>query len=275
MERLWRVQPGRSSEPGVLYCGTGPAALFRSADGGASWQENEALSNHPTKQFWNPGAGGLILHSIVLDPNDANRMWVAISAAGVFRTDDGGASWQPKNSNIREPAHQFDPNVPLYPEAGQCVHHLELAAGGGERMYLQGHLGTYRSDDGAEHWIDITAGLPSEFGLAMAVHPHDRDTMYVLPLQGGDLRCPPEKKLRVYRTRDAGNSWEPLTAGLPQENAFMGVYRDGLCCDDLDTPGVYFGTNTGQLYASADEGANWSLITQNLPPITSVTATRM
>jgi hypothetical protein len=272
MERLWRVEPGRASEPGVLFCGTGPAALFRSGDGGATWEENAALSSHPTKQYWNPGAGGLILHSIVLDPENANRMWVGISAAGVFRTEDGGASWQPMNDHIKEPAHQFDPNVPLYPEAGQCVHHIEHAAGSADRLYMQAHWGTYRSDDGATHWTEITDGLPSEFGLAMAAHPHDPDTAYVVPLQGGELRCPPEGKLRVFRTRDAGSTWEPLTEGLPQNDAFMGVYRDGLCCDRLDPAGVYFGTNTGQLYASANGGDSWTLITRNLPPITSVAA---
>jgi BNR/Asp-box repeat protein len=275
MERLWRIEPGRSSEPGVLYCGVGPAALFRSDDGGETWHENEALSNHSTRQRWNPGAGGLILHSLVLDPNNSDRMWVAISAAGVFRTDDGGKSWQTKNNKIREPAHQFDPNVPLYGEVGQCVHHLLPAAGQTDRLFLQGHWGTYRSDDGGDTWTEITEGLPSSFGLALATHPHDRNTAYVVPLKGGEFRCPPDAKLRVYRTRDAGKSWQPMTKGLPQEDAFMGVYRDNLCTDSLERAGVYMGTNTGQLYASNDDGESWSLITGNLPPITSVQAAVM
>jgi hypothetical protein len=272
MERLWRIEPGRASESGVLYCGVGPAALFRSDDGGETWRENEALSNHPTRSSWNPGAGGLILHSMVLDPANANRMWVAISAAGVFRTDDGGASWQVKNNNIREPAHQFDPNVPLYPEVGQCVHHLLPAADRPDRLYLQGHWGTYRTDDGGDHWQEITEGLPSSFGLALATHPRDADTAYVVPLKGGEFRTPPDAKLRVYRTRDAGKSWQPLSKGLPQEEAYMGVYRDNLCSDTLAPAGLYLGTNTGQLYVSSDEGESWRLITGNLPPITSVQA---
>ncbi len=273
IERLWRIEPGRASEPDVLYCGVGPAALFRSADGGQTWQENTALSNHPTRSSWTPGAGGLILHSIVLDPANSNRMWVAISAAGVFRTDDGGASWQVKNHNIREPAHQFDPNIPLYPEVGQCVHHLLPAGGGSARLYLQGHWGTYRSEDGGDHWTEITEGLPSSFGLALATHPHDPETAYVVPLRGGEFRSPPDGKLRVFRTRDAGQTWQPMTKGLPQQDAYMGVYRDNLCTDTLERAGVYFGTNTGQLFASADEGETWTLLTQNLPPITSVSAT--
>jgi photosystem II stability/assembly factor-like uncharacterized protein len=273
IERVWRIKPGRESEPNVVFAGVGPAALFRSDDGGETWKENEALSSHPTHDRWNPGAGGLILHSVVLDPDDPRRMWTAISAAGVFRTDDGGASWSVKNDNIREPAHQFDPRVPLYPEVGQCVHHLLPAGGKTDRLFLQGHWGTYRTDDGGDHWTDITAGLPSEFGLALATHPRDRDTAYTVPLVGGEFRVPPEGKLRVFRTRDAGKNWQPLTKGLPQEGAYMGVYRDNLCTDTLDRAGIYMGTNTGQLYASNDEGETWRLLTANLPPITSVEAT--
>jgi photosystem II stability/assembly factor-like uncharacterized protein len=270
LERLWRITPGRASEPDTLFCGVGPAALFRSDDGGETWAENQALSNHETRQRWNPGAGGLILHSLVLDPDNKDRMWIAISAAGVFRTDDGGKSWKVRNNNIREPAHQFDPNIPLYGEVGQCVHHLLPAGGKTDRLFLQGHWGTYRTEDGGDTWTDITEGLPSEFGLALATHPHDPNTAYTVPLVGGEFRCPPEGKLRVFRTRDAGKSWQPMTKGLPQEDAFMGVYRDNMCSDTLQTAGVYFGTNTGQLYASNDEGESWREITGNLPPITSV-----
>ena len=272
IERCWRVAPGRASQPGVYYCGVGPAALFRSDDGGSTWQENAALSSHPSKDRWNPGAGGLILHSMVLDPKNTDRMWIGISAAGVFRTDDGGKSWTPKNDNVRDPVNEFDPNIPRYPEVGQCVHHIEHAPGDNDRLYMQGHWGTYRSDDGAEHWVDITAGLPSEFGLAMTTHPKNAEAMYTMPLVGGNFRCPPEGKLRVFRTQDAGTSWQGMGKGLPQEDAFMGVYRDGMCSDQLQPAGIYFGTNTGQLYASADDGDSWKLITQNLPPVTSVSA---
>lgn len=272
IERCWHIQPGRASEPNVMYCGVGPAALFRSDDNGVTWEENAALSSHPTKSKWAPGAGGLILHSVLLDPNDKNRMWTAISAAGVFRTEDGGASWQTMNDNIRDPGAAFDPNMPLYPEAGQCVHQLAHAAGDNDRLYLQGHSGTYRSEDGGNHWKEITAGLPSDFGMSMAAHPHNPETAYVVPLQGGELRCPPEFKLRVFRTSDAGATWEPMTKGLPQEQAFMGVYRDSLCTDTLPSAGIYMGTNTGQLWVSADDGDSWKMVTQNLPPICSVEA---
>jgi photosystem II stability/assembly factor-like uncharacterized protein len=274
VERLWHVEPGRTSEPGVIYCGIDPANLWRSDDGGKTWTENEGLANQETRQrnMWGPGAGGLIVHSILLDPANPNRMWVAISAAGVFRTDDGGKTWQAKNSSLKNVLAKFMPNVDIYTEAGQCVHHLVLAAGNGGRLYAQTHWGTYRSDDGADSWTEITEGLPSDFGFVMAAHPRNPDVAYVLPLQGAELRAPPEGKLRVYRTSDAGRSWEALTKGLPQQDAYMGNYREGMCADSLDPAGVYFGTNTGQLYATADEGDSWRLVTANLPPISSVSA---
>lgn len=270
IERVWALQPG--ANPGQMFAGVAPAALFESSDGGLTWAENQALSNHPTRPTWEPGAGGLALHSIVIDPANSQRMWVAISSAGVFRSEDGGESWNPAAQGIRSESAIFDPNIPLYPESGQCVHHLEHAAGANDRLYAQSHLGTYRSDNGGDSWIDITAGLPSEFGLALTVHPQDPDTAYVAPLVGGEFRCPPGGKLAVWRTRDAGASWHPLSDGLPQENAFMGVYRQALCADSLEPAGLYFGTNTGQLYAGANSGESWSLVTQNLPPIESVSA---
>ncbi len=271
VEKLWRLQPAGESQPGVLHCGADPACLFRSEDGGDTWSENTALTNHPTRAGWFPGAGGLITHSIVLDPKNGDRMWLAISAAGVFRSDDAGKSWQPCNSSLKNILAKYDPNAELYPEVGQCVHHLEHAADG-DRLYAQTHYGTYRSDDGAATWTEITEGLPSDFGLVLAAHPHNPDVAYVLPLQGAEFRCPPEAKLRVYRTPDAGRSWEPMTKGLPQENAFMGTYREAMCVDTMPKSGVYFGTNTGQLFASPDEGDSWRQITPNLPPISSVSA---
>jgi photosystem II stability/assembly factor-like uncharacterized protein len=274
-ERFWRIVPGRPEEPGALYCGVAPGALFESKDGGVTWAENTALSAHPTREGWQPSNGGLAMHSIVLDPDNLQRYWVAVSAGGVYRTEDGGASWNPTNAGIRDISATFDPNLPLYPESGQCVHMLAHAAGDNDRLYLQTHLGTYRTDNGGDQWIDITEGLPSEFGLTLAAHKSDSETAYVVPLQGGELRCPPDFGLKVYRTTDAGATWEPLTKGLPQDDAFMGVYRSALCTDDLDPGGVYVGTNTGQLYVSSDNGDSWSLITQNLPPITSVEATRL
>lgn len=271
-DRFWRIEPGRDSSPETVYCGVAPGALFESSDGGSTWKENQALSGHPTHAGWQPSNGGLALHSIVLDRSNPQRMWIAVSAGGVYRTDDGGASWSPKNKGIRDIGSTFDPNLPLYPESGQCVHQLVRAPGEGDRLYLQTHLGTYRTDDGGDSWIDITAGLPSEFGLAMTGHPFEPDTAYVAPIRGGELRCPPDFALRVYRTRNAGRDWEPLGVGLPSEQAFMTVYRGGLGHDDLDPVGTYVGTNTGQLYASIGDAGTWSLITPNLPPISSVQA---
>lgn len=267
VERLWRLQPGRPSEPGVLYCGVAPAALFRSEDGGETWAEVQGLTAHPSRPKWEPGAGGLCLHSIVLDPSDAQRMWVGISAAGNFRTGDGGKSWRALNKNLRA---EFLPE--RFPEFGQCVHHLVLGAGRKPRLYEQTHCGVYRSDDAAESWIEITQGLPSDFGFVMAAHPRLPDVAYVVPLKGAEFRCPPEGKLRVYRTQDAGRTWQGLGRGLPQRNAYMGTYREAMCTDSLEPVGVYLGTNTGQLYASVDDGESWRRLTGNLPPVSSVSA---
>ncbi|MBI2936554.1 MAG: exo-alpha-sialidase [Chloroflexi bacterium] len=275
VERLWRIEPGRPLETGLLYCGVGPAALFRSEDAGETWAEVTALNNHPTRDRWFPGMGGLITHSIVLDPEDANRMWVAISAAGVFRTDDGGKTWHPMNSGLKNVLAKYDPQAELHPEVGQCVHHLVHAAGEGPRLYAQTHWGTYRSDDGARTWTEITAGLPSDFGMVIAGHPRNPNVAYVVPLQGAEFRCPPEGKLRVYRTSDAGKTWEALTKGLPQKNAFMGMYREGMDTDSLEPAGLYMGTNTGHLYVSADEGETWRRLTANLPPVSSVNVTSL
>jgi photosystem II stability/assembly factor-like uncharacterized protein len=269
--RLWRIEPGRDSEPGKVYCGVDPGSLFVSEDEGVTWQENVALNTHPTRDRWFPGAGGLIVHSIVLDPEDRQHMWVAISAAGVFRTQDGGASWTPSNNNLKDVIAKYEPGREKYPEVGQCVHHLVRSAAD-DRLYAQTHWGTYRSDDGAQTWVDITEGLPSDFGMVIAAHPKDPDTAYVLPLQGAEFRCPPEGKLRVYRTTDAGKSWQAMTDGLPQEGAFMGTYREAMSTDSLDEAGVYFGTNTGQVYGSANNGDSWRRITSDLPPISSVSA---
>lgn len=269
LDRLWHLEPGRASEPGVIYCGVAPAALFRSDDDGATWSEVEGLTSHPSRERWQPGAGGLCLHSIVLDPEDDKRMWVGISAVGVFRTDDGGATWQTQNKGVRA---EFQPEK--YPEFGQCVHHLVAAATNGDRrLYQQNHCGVYRSDDQGASWEEITEGLPSDFGFPMAAHPQDPNSVYVVPLRGAELRTPPDGKLRVFRTRDAGKSWEPLSDGLPQDDAFMGIYREGLCTDGMDPAGLYLGTNTGNLYASIDEGETWKQITPNLPPVMSVSAT--
>jgi hypothetical protein len=271
--RLWRIEPGPASRPAIIYCGVDPGSLFLSEDGGVTWQENRALNEHPTRDRWFPGAGGLIVHSIVLDPTNDARLWVAISAAGVFRSDDGGASWQPQNSRLKDVIAKYEPNKEMYPEVGQCVHHLVHAGGSNDRLYAQTHWGTYRSDDGASSWTDITEGLPSDFGMMIAAHPSDPETAYVVPLQGGEFRCPPQGKLRVYRTTDGGKTWDAMTRGLPQENAYMGTYREAMSTDSLEPAGVYFGTNTGHIYASADAGDSWRRIIAELPPVSSVHAT--
>ena len=260
----------------MLYCGIAPAALFRSDDNGVTWSPLIGLNNHPTRDQWMPGAGGLCLHSIVLDPQDDQVMWTAISSASVFGTADNGKTWQPMNSGIKNGyAEKYDPNLQLYPELGQCVHHLVHAAGKEPRLYAQVHWGTYRSDDGAKTWENITTGLPSDFGMVMAAHPKNPDVAYVAPIGSGEARIPPEGKLRVYRTENAGKTWEPLTKGLPQSNAYMGTYREALCTDTFDAVGLYLGTNTGQLYASVDDGDSWRRISATLPPITSVSVAVM
>ena len=272
LERIWHIEPGPASQPGIMYCGVAPAALFRSSDSGVTWDEIPALTNHPTRAKWGPGAGGMCLHSIIVDPSNPDHISIAISAAGVFSTQDGGKTWDPMNSNLKYILNKFDSKIEKYPQVGQCVHHLVAAAGRNPRFYAQTHWGTYRSDDGAKSWIDITEGLPSDFGMLMAAHPRNPDIAYVAPLGGGELRCPPEGKLRVYRTSNGGKTWEAQVKGLPQQNAFMGMYREGMCMDSLEPAGVYLGTNTGQLYSSANEGETWECITASLPPILSVSA---
>jgi photosystem II stability/assembly factor-like uncharacterized protein len=262
LDRIWHIEPGRASEPGVLYAGVAPAALFRSEDGGQTWSEVSSLTAHPTRPRWHPGAGGLCLHSIVLDPTNAARMYVGISAVGVFRTDDSGQTWQTANRGTRA---EFLPDNK--PEFGQCVHKVLL---GGETLFQQNHCGVYRSRDTGKSWEEITEGLPSDFGFPLAIHPHEPETIYVIPLQGGEFRCPPEGKLRVFRSRDGGTSWQPLTAGLPQQETFVGILREGMATDTLSPAGVYFGTNTGKIFASSDEGDSWQVLADNLPPVYSV-----
>lgn len=267
LDRIWHVEPGREDEPDVLYAGVAPAALFRSVDGGQHWDEVAGLSNHPTRERWQPGAGGLCLHSIVLDPANAQRMWVGISAVGVFLTEDGGQTWATRNKGVRA---EFQPDK--YPEFGQCVHKLLPASARGDALFQQNHCGVYRSTDAGGSWQEITAGLPSDFGFPLAVYPHAPETIFVIPLQGGEFRCPPELSLRVYRSSDGGGTWEALSNGLPQTQTYCEVYREGLATDAHDPAGVYFGTNTGKIFASLDQGESWTTIADNLPPISSVEA---
>lgn len=267
LDRIWHIEPGRTGEEEVLYAGVAPAALFKSDDGGHSWKEVDGLTAHPTRERWQPGAGGLCLHSIQLDPSSSRRMFVGISAVGVFGTQDAGNSWATLNAGTRA---GFQPEK--YPEFGQCVHKLLMSPGNPSLLFQQNHCGVYRSDDGGDKWNEITEGLPSEFGFPMALHPRDPETAYVVPLEGAEFRCPPEGKLQVYRTKDGGMSWEPLGKGLPQRNAYMGIYRENLSVDTLDPAGVYLGTNTGKVYFSPDEGESWKELAGNLPPVTSVEA---
>lgn len=264
LKQIWQIHLPPDDADRML-CGVEPAMLFESTDAGASWTPSEGLMRHPHRDHWEPGAGGLCLHTIVTDPADPDRVLVAISTAGVYRTDDGGRSWRARNQGIRA---VYLPDQ--HPEFGQCVHKVVHHPARPERLFLQNHWGLYRSDDWGDSWHDIANGVPSDFGFAMAMHPHDPDTVYIVPIESDQFRCVPEGKMRVYRTRDAGESWHPLAEGLPQEHAFETVLRDGMATDALDRPGVYFGTRSGKLFASSDEGDSWALVTDGLPPVTFV-----
>ncbi|MGH6814711.1 MAG: WD40/YVTN/BNR-like repeat-containing protein [Hyphomicrobiaceae bacterium] len=253
---------------GRLYAGVEPAGLFQSGDAGESWQHIVGLRNHPSRPHWQPGGGGLILHTIVLHPADEQQIWVAISTGGVFHSSDGGKTWQPRNRGTR---NDYMPEGQRYPDYGQCVHSLAMAPGIPDRLYQQNHCGMYRSNDGGREWSSIEAGLPSTFGFPAAVHPRDPDTLYLVPLNGDSVgRYMPDGKAAVWRSRNGGAAWEALRQGLPQENVYYGVLRRALATDRLDPAGVYFGSNTGRLYASADEGERWRCIAEYLPPIASV-----
>jgi photosystem II stability/assembly factor-like uncharacterized protein len=261
---VWNVTPAHGS----LFAGVEPAGLFRSDDGGATWRHVEGLREHPSRPGWQPGAGGLICHTIVPHPTDAEKMWIAISAVGTFATEDGGTTWEARNRGVVD-CNSPDP----HPETGQCVHKLVMAAGQPDRFYQQNHCGVYRSKDGALHWEDVSAGLSSEFGFVFGSHPRDPDTGWVIPLSHPEEgRFAPGGALAVWRTRDGADTWQRHGDGLPQENAFVGVYREALSVDRLDPVGIFFGTSTGQLYGSVDEGESWSVVAENLPPIWGVEA---
>ncbi|MGA7461221.1 MAG: protein kinase [Candidatus Korobacteraceae bacterium] len=267
LKNIWQILPGRPEEPDVLYCGVEPAALFQSRDEGETWSLVRGLFDHPHRPRWLPGNGGLALHTIVLDPVDRQRMYIAISSGGVYRTDDGGATWSARNRGVRV---TFMPNK--YPEFGQCVHKIAMHPARPERLYLQNHNGIYRSDDCGDNWKDIANGVPSDFGFAVVVNPRNPDCAYVVPVESEVFRCSCDGRLRVFRTRNAGSSWEPLMRGLPQKGAYETVLRDALTTDSLDPFCIYMGTRSGQIFASHDEGKTWQRILGGLPAVLCIRA---
>ena len=263
-KRVWHLEPSLK-DPDVVYAGAEDAALFRSADGGKSWQELAGLREHNTGPRWQPGAGGLCLHTIILDPSDPNRIFIAISAAGAFRTTDGGKSWSPINKGL---VSDFMPEPTA--EIGHCVHHVAMHPSRPGVLFMQKHWDVMRSDDAGDNWHEVSGNLPSDFGFVVDIHAHHPETIYVVPIKSDSEHVPPDGKLRVYRSRTGGNEWEALTRGLPQENCYVNVLRDAMSVDTLDKCGIYFGTTGGQVYVSADEGDNWKPIVQNLPAVLSV-----
>jgi photosystem II stability/assembly factor-like uncharacterized protein len=264
LEKTWHVEPGHESQPDTLWLGGAPGVLFRSDDRGESWQVVPGILEHPTREKWNPGAGGLCCHSISLDPDDPERLFIAISAAGGFRSEDGGETWTPVNKNV---AAEFFPDNP-YPEVGQCVHKLLVHPERPERVWQQNHCGVYRSDNRGDDWVRLDGnGLPSSFGFALAIHPRDPDTAWVVPEEGAENRVTCNGKLGVYRTRDAGESWELRPA---QDAAWVAILREDGASDWLDPVGVYVGTQSGSVFVSPDEGETWIEAARHLPPVLSV-----
>ncbi len=267
MIRVWNITPGRANEPNILYAGAQPASLFISKDRGETWTLNEALYDHPHRDQWNPGAGGLCLHTILLDPISPKRMYIAVSAAGCYRTDDGGKTWSPYNKNVRA---DFMPNK--FPEYGQCVHKMALHPSRPQVLFQQNHCGVYRSDNHGEDWIDIGDGkLPSRFGFPVAVHPTDPRTVYLALEESDEYRMSVDGRFSIWRSRDDGENWQRLTNGLP-EKAHLVVLREAMATDSFEDAGIYVGTNTGQLFYSRDSGDSWEMLADFLPPINSVEA---
>ena len=263
-KRVWHLEPSLT-DPDTVYAGVEDAALFRSTDGAKSWQELSGLRGHGTGPKWQPGAGGMCLHTIILDPKDPGRIYIAISAAGAFRTDDGGTTWKPINQGLRS---QYIPDPTA--EVGHCVHHIAMHPSRPGVLFMQKHWDVMRSDNAGEQWHEVSGNLPTDFGFVIDVHAHDPETIYVVPIKSDGEHFVPEGKLRVYRSRKGGNEWEALTKGLPQSNCYVNVLRDAMAVDSLDKCGVYFGTTGGQVYASADAGDTWAPIVRDLPSVLSV-----
>ncbi len=263
-KRVWHLEPSLD-DPDTVYAGVEDAALFRSTNGGQTWAELPGLRGHGTGSQWQPGAGGMCLHTIILDPKNRERIFVAISAAGAFRSDDSGATWKPINRGLHS-QYIPDPNA----EVGHCVHRIAQHPSNPNVLFMQKHWDVMRSNDAGDSWQEISGNLPTDFGFVIDVHPHEPETIYVVPIKSDGEHYPPDGKLRVYRSRTGGNEWEPLTKGLPQENCYVNVLRDAMAVDTLDSCGVYFGTTGGQVYASADAGDTWAPIVRDLPAVLSV-----
>jgi photosystem II stability/assembly factor-like uncharacterized protein len=263
-KRVWHLEPSLT-DPETVYAGVEDAAFFRSTDGGQNWQELSGLRGHGSGPKWQPGAGGMCLHTIILDPSDPQRIFIAISAAGAFRTDDAGKTWRPINQGLRS-AQIPDPTA----EVGHCVHHIAMHHSRPRVLFMQKHWDVMRSDDAGDSWKEVSGNLPTDFGFAIDVHAHEPETIYVVPIKSDGEHYPPDAKLRVYRSRTGGNEWEALTKGLPQQDCYVNVLRDAMAIDSLDKCGVYFGTTGGQVYASADAGDSWAPIVRDLPAVLSV-----
>ena len=262
--RVWHLEPSLN-DPDTILAGVEDAGIFSSTDGGENWRELAGLRGHDSGQSWQPGAGGMCLHTIIVDPTDPNRVFVAISAAGVFRTDDGGVTWHPKNRGL------VSGSIPdEAAEVGHCVHHLAIHPSRPQVLYMQKHWDVMRTDDAGESWQEVSGNLPTDFGFAIDVHAHEPETVYVVPIKSDSEHFPPDGKLRVYRSRTGGNEWEPLTEGLPQRNCYVNVLRDAMAVDSMDDCGIYFGTTGGQVYASANSGDSWAPIVRDLPAVLSV-----
>jgi len=263
-KRVWHLEPSLN-DPDSVYAGVEDAALFHSADGGQNWTEISGLRKHDTGPAWQPGAGGMCLHTILLDPSDPKRIYIAISAAGAFRTDDGGTTWKPINHGLHS-KYIPDPTA----EVGHCVHHMAMHSARPTTLFMQKHWDVMRTDDAGENWTRVSGDLPTDFGFVIDVHAHEPETIYVVPIKSDSEHFPLDGQLKVYRSRAGGNEWEPLTKGLPQSNCFVNVLRDAMAVDSLDRCGIYFGTTGGQVYASADAGDSWQAIVHDLPAVLSV-----
>ncbi len=263
-KRVWHMEPSLT-DPDTVYAGVEDAALFRSTDAGKSWQEMPGLRNHSTGNTWSPGAGGMGLHTIILDPSDPKRIYIAISAAGAFRTDDGGETWKPINKGLHS---LYIPNPTA--EVGHCVHHVAMHPSRPGVLYMQKHWDVMRSNDAGESWQEVSGNLPTDFGFVIDVHAHEPETIYVVPIKSDGEHFPLDGKLQVYRSRSGGNEWEALTKGLPQKDCYVNVLRDAMAVDTLDSCGIYFGTTGGQIYASSDSGDSWNAIVHDLPGVLSI-----